>query len=69
MNTVTQQKLDQAGELTRSDIADVLVSIGKPGEKRTEKQQAIKELCEAKNTGMGLGGHSVAETLSDWVQY
>ena len=69
MNTVIQQKLDKVGELTRTDIAEVLESIAKHGSMRQEKKDAIKKLCEDKNTGLGMGGHSVADTLLDWPQY
>lgn len=33
--------------LTREDIAQLLKSIGKPGEKRTEKTEAVKQLSRA----------------------
>lgn len=41
--------LKQKQNLTRQDIADLLVSIGAPGEKRDEKYKAVQEL-EKKNT-------------------
>lgn len=69
MNTVIQQKLDKVGELTRTDIAEVLESIAKPGSMRQEKKDAIKKLCEDKNTGLGMGGHGVWETLADFPQW
>lgn len=69
MNTVIQQKLDKVGELTRTDIAEVLSSIGKPGSMRQEKIDAIKALCATKNTGRGLGGHGIWETLEDFPQW
>lgn len=69
MNTVIQQKLDKVGELTRTDIAEVLESIAKPGSMRQEKKDAIKKLCEDKNTGTSMDGHGIWLTLGDWIQY
>jgi hypothetical protein len=69
MNTVMEQKLAKAGELTRTDIAEVLASIAKPGEKRAEKQATIKQLCETKNTGRSMDGHGIWDTLADWSQF
>lgn len=41
------EKLKAKPNLTRQDIADLLRSIGKPGEKREEKIEAVKQLSRA----------------------
>lgn len=53
--------------LTRQDIADLLKSIGKPGEKRDEKVAAVKEL-ELSNPSQ-LGGHALELTLDSYPEY
>lgn len=69
MNTVAQQKLSLNRELTRADIADVLKSVGKPGEKRDEKIAAVREMCEAMNTGRNTQGHPIWDTLDEWEDF
>ncbi len=50
--------------LTRTHIADLLTSIGKPGEKREEKLQAVIEL-EKKNS-QGYGIELSLESYEEW---
>lgn len=50
--------------LTRTHIAQLLSSIGKPGEKREEKIQAVIEL-EKKNSQ----GYGIEHTLESYEQY
>lgn len=68
MNDTAKEKLKASGPLTRDDIADVLLSIAPPGEKRDAKRRMIKELCEARRTGRS-GDHFVWDTLDDFPQY
>lgn len=49
---------------TRTDIAALLASIGKPGEKRDEKIAAVQELG-LKNSQ----GHGVELTLETFAEY
>jgi hypothetical protein len=50
--------------LTRSDITELLKSIGKPGQKRTEKEEAVKslELSNSQNVGV----HETLESYSEF---
>lgn len=41
------EKLKAKPNLTRTDISDLLASIGKPGEKREEKMATVKQLSRA----------------------
>ncbi len=50
--------------LTRTHIADLLASIGKPSEKREEKLQAVIEL-EKKNSQ----GYGIELSLESYEQY
>lgn len=50
--------------LTREHITQLLESIGKPGEKREEKFQAVVEL-ERKN-GQGYGIEHTLESYEAW---
>lgn len=69
-NTVLEEKRSQKSPLTRVDIRDVLVSLGRPGENRVLKMQIIKELCEARQDGIANPqGHPIWETLSDYPEY
>jgi len=47
-------ELKAKDKLTRVDIAQLLESIGKPGEKQDEKLKAIKELNISNSQGHGL---------------
>lgn len=68
MNPVVKEKLAARGPLTRGDIADVLVAIGKPGELRDEKKKAVQEICQTRRTGV-TGGHAIWDTLADFPEY
>lgn len=48
------QELKIKPDLTRQDIADLLKSIGAPGEKRDEKLEAVKQLGKINRQGHGL---------------
>jgi hypothetical protein len=50
--------------VTRQDVADLLKSIGKPGEKRDQKIKAIKDL-EMKNSQ----GHALENTLDTYKEF
>lgn len=70
MNDVANAKLKAApGPLTRTDIADVLISIAGPGEKQDEKREMVKKLCEARGEGTGHNGHLVWDALEDYPEY
>ncbi len=56
--------LKSKDRITRQDIADLLKSIGKPGEKRDDKLKAVQEL-ELKNNQ----GHSVESTLDSYAEF
>lgn len=49
---------------TRQDMADLLASIGKPGEKRDEKFAAVAELNK-----QNYQGHDVTDTLESYVEF
>jgi hypothetical protein len=59
--------LKNAPHLTRADIAALLKSIGKPGEKREQKLAAVASL-EKKNAP-NLGGHALELTLESYTEY
>lgn len=69
MNDTAKNKLSKSEPLTREDIADVLMSIAAPGEKRDEKRRIIKELCEARKTGVNRDAHPIWDALEDFPQY
>lgn len=50
--------------LTRQDIAELLASIGKPGEKREEKTAAVKQLSRANFQQIDL-----AASLNSYEQF
>lgn len=50
--------------LNRQDIADLLKSIGKPGEKRDEKIAAVKELDKQNSQGIDL-----SDSLNSYEAY
>lgn len=50
--------------VTRADLAELLASIGAPGEKRDEKLQAVMEL-DMKNPQ----GHGIHLTLESYQEY
>ncbi len=50
--------------LTRTHISELLASIGKPGEKREEKIQAVIEL-EKKNSQ----GYGIETTLESYEEF
>lgn len=61
MDTATLKKKHS---LNRSDICELLVSIGKPGEKRAEKIEAIKSLNLSNRQNIG-----VHETLESYREF
>lgn len=46
------EKLKVKNSVTREDIANLLASIGKPGEKRAEKIAAVAQLGHANSQGI-----------------
>lgn len=48
------EKLKLQPKITRQDVADLLKSIGKPGEKREEKIIAVRELDKQNFQGIKL---------------
>lgn len=48
------EELKVKQHVTRDDIAELLTSIGKPGEKQQEKTDAVKELNKANFQGVQL---------------
>lgn len=61
---VSVDELKSKTKLTRSDIAELLSSIGKPGEKREEKLEAIKQLNRA-----NLQKYGLETTLDSYLEY
>lgn len=54
---------------TRLDIAELLASVGKPGEKLDEKEQAVLDLFEAVSAYPNNSqGHSVVSTLDSYEE-
>ena len=49
---------------TRDDLAKLLASIGKPGEKREEKLKAVQELKLSNKQG-----HALELTLESYKEY
>jgi hypothetical protein len=52
------------GGVTRQDIKDLLTDIGKPGQKRKEKLEAVAELQLSNNQGISL-----EEDLSSYPEF
>jgi len=50
--------------VTRQDLADLLASIGKPGENREEKLTAVAALNK-----QNIQGHDVTGTLESFAEY
>lgn len=47
-------ELKQKTNLTRQDISELLISIGKPGKKRDEKIEAVKQLEKQNSQGIDV---------------
>lgn len=58
-----------SGELTRSDIADLLKAVGEPGQHRPTKITAVKDLCQSKGSTANVQGHPVWDTLADFTEF
>lgn len=58
------QQLKNKSNITRVDIANLLKSIGEPGEKRDEKTQAVESLNRTNRQG-----HNVSLTLSSYLEW
>ena len=70
MNEVLSKILDKGTEPTRQDIADLLESIGKPGEKKEEKKKAVESLYEEGAwRSINFQGVSAFEDLESYAQY
>lgn len=55
---------------TRQDVADVLASIGVPGENQAEKVAAVKQLFdETGHRNINFQGHSVYDDLGEYEAY
>ena len=56
--------------LTRSDIAELLASVGIPGKKQAEKEQAVLDLYAAFGSSPhNTQGHSVITTLDSYEDF
>lgn len=62
MTTVENLKVKKS--ITRVDIANLLSSIGKPGEKRDEKLAALEELNLKNRQGFSVA--LTADSYSEW---
>jgi hypothetical protein len=52
------------------DIAELLTSIGPPGEKRAEKEAAVRRLFDELGVrAVNNQGHHLADSLSGYPQY
>lgn len=58
------EELKKKRRLTREDIANLLISIGEPGEKQDEKMQAVQELNRNNRQG-----HGIHETLESYQEF
>lgn len=64
MNEIYSRILNAGNVPSRQDIADLLASVGKPGEKREEKRQVVQHLFEEggwKSTN--FQGHSLFDDI------
>ena len=61
---ISIEDLKKKPKIGRGDIAELLESIGKPGEKREEKIAAIKEL--GRNNNQGYGIHETLESYNEF---
>lgn len=61
---ITKEDLKAKSTISRADISELLKSIGKPGEKRDEKLEAVKSLSKSNRQGFG-----VEETLDSYEEY
>lgn len=69
MNDTVKQKMNVQGPLSRADIADILVSIGPPGENREEKVRVVREVSVSRLSGYNPDGHAIWNTLDDFPEY
>lgn len=60
----TIEDLTQKDIITRSDLADLLASLGAPGENREAKLEAVKALDRRNFQGFGL-----EETIEEYQEY
>lgn len=56
--------LKKQAKISRSDVANLLASIGKPGQKRDEKLAALKELNKQNRQG-----HDLSLTAETYPEY
>lgn len=61
---VTVEELKGKEKITRSDIAELLASIGAPGENREAKVEAVKLLGRSNFQGIGL-----ESTIEEYQEY
>ena len=67
MNAVFIRIVNKGTEPTRGDIAELLASIGEPGEKRDQKQEAVQKLFDELGVrSTNFQGHSVVNYLDDF---
>jgi hypothetical protein len=58
------EELKKNPSITREDIVNLLLSIGKPGKNQDEKLQAVQELERTNSQGFGIH-----ETLESYPEY
>ena len=61
---VSVEALKEKGTVTRTDIAELLASLGEPGENREAKIEAVKSLGIKNFQGIGL-----ETTVEDYQEY
>lgn len=70
MEKVFADIVNRNAEPTRTDIAKLLAAVGKPGEKRGEKEDAVRRLFdETGHRPTGHGGVHIVETLNSYEAY
>ncbi len=70
MNPVLIKLIEKGQEPTRTDIAELLAALGKPGENRDEKQSAIRQLFdETGHRATNSQGTHIAEVLDSYEAY
>jgi len=70
MNPVLVRLLEKGSTPTQADIAELLASVGAPGEHQAEKEAMVRQLFdELGHPGTNPQGFHVAEDLSTYGEF
>lgn len=70
MNELVSKIRARGKGINRQDIAELLASVGGPGEKREDKTQAVLDLYKQVGANPNNSqGHSVIDTLMTWGEF